>query len=306
MAFPVAAGAVEHSGVMIPELWSGLMIQKYYDETCLPKISNTDYEGEIKSQGDTVNIRTTPTITINDHVKGQKLDFEDPEPELVTLLIDKGKSWSFKASNIDKAQADYDFIADWDQDAGEQMQITIETDVFADVYADAHAGNKGATAGVKSGSIDLGYTTAPEAVTKDNITDYIVDLDTVLNEQNLPKSDRWIVLPHWVCGLIFKSELQEADRTGDDTSILRSGQVGTIRGFTVYSSNLLSTVVDTVVCTNCIFGHKSAITFATQMVENKGPMERPDYFGEFYRGLQIYGYKVIKPEALGHFYIKKG
>ena len=39
----------------------------------------------------TVNIRTTPTITIRDYQKGGSLQVERPESPNVTLLIDKAK-----------------------------------------------------------------------------------------------------------------------------------------------------------------------------------------------------------------------
>lgn len=45
MAYPAVAGQPTYSGVFIPEIWSTKMIEKYYDNTVLSKISNTDYEG---------------------------------------------------------------------------------------------------------------------------------------------------------------------------------------------------------------------------------------------------------------------
>lgn len=55
-----------------------------------------------------------------------------------------------------------------------------------------------------------------------------------------------------------------------------------------------------------VFGHSSALTFASQLVKNEGPMRSEFTFGDKYRGLQVYGYKVVKPEAMGHFYGMKG
>ena len=37
--------------VLSPEIWSGKLIEKFYAATVLSAISNTDYEGEIKSYG---------------------------------------------------------------------------------------------------------------------------------------------------------------------------------------------------------------------------------------------------------------
>jgi hypothetical protein len=67
-------------------------------------------------------------------------------------------------------------------------------------------------------------------------------------------------------------------------------------------SNLLEVVVDGLAnVTNCLFGHKSAITFASQYVKSES-LPSPTTFGTLYRGLKVYGYKVVKPEALGVFY----
>src|SRR5580765_5803375 len=62
----------------IPEIWSGKLIEKFYAATVLAAISNTDYEGEIKSYGDRVKIRTKPTITIQNYVADQLLALERP------------------------------------------------------------------------------------------------------------------------------------------------------------------------------------------------------------------------------------
>lgn len=306
MAYPAAAGHPQQSGIMIPEVWSGKILAKFYDSTVFGSIANTDYEGEIKGQGDTVHIRTTPSITIRDHVKGQKLNYETPQPELVDLLIDKGKYWAFISDDIDKHQSDYQYIEDWTRDSSEQLKINIDTGILADVYADAHASNKGATAGVKSGSFNMGATGTPVQLTKANIVDSIVDMGSVLDEQNVPENGRYLVLPPWACNLIKKSDLKDASLSGDGTSMLRNGRYGMIDRFELYSSNLLSTVVDGAnTVTNMIFGQKTALTFASQLLENEGPMRSPDFFGDLYRGLQVYGYKVIKPEAFGHFYAYK-
>ena len=44
-------------------------------------------------------------------------------------------------------------------------------------------------------------------------------------------------------------------------------------------------------------GHKTAITFASQIAKVES-LQNPNDFGTLVRGLNVYGYKVIKPEAL--------
>lgn len=305
MAYPVQAPYPDLSGIVSPTIWSGKLLVKFYAASVIPAIANTDYEGDIKDQGDQVVIRTTPDIVINDYLQGQQLDTEMPAPTKVDLLIDKGKYWNFLGEDVEQAQADYDFVNDWTQDAAEQVKIVVDTEILADIPADVHADNTGATAGAISGNIDLGATAAPLSITKDNILDVIVDCGTVLDEQNVPESDRWIVLPAWACGMIKKSDLKDASLAGDGTSILRNGRIGMIDRFEVFRSNLLNTVVDTVNVTNCLFGHKSALTFAGQFTKSES-LRSENYFGTLHRGLKVYGYEVVKPEGLGLLYATAG
>src|SRR5215470_13827333 len=78
-----------YSGTFIPEIWSGKLIEKFYASTVLAAISNTDYEGEIKNQGDKVHIRTKPTITIRDYAVGGDLTLDRPASNIVDLNIDQ-------------------------------------------------------------------------------------------------------------------------------------------------------------------------------------------------------------------------
>jgi hypothetical protein len=52
MAYSVVAGHPDYTRAgaskFIPEIWSGKLLKKFYDYTVLSKITNTDYEGEIK------------------------------------------------------------------------------------------------------------------------------------------------------------------------------------------------------------------------------------------------------------------
>ena len=302
MAYPVQAPYPNLSGIVSPTIWSGKLLVKFYDASVVPAISNTDYEGDIKAQGDQVEIRTTPDITVSDYLQGQTLDVEFPTPSKVSLLIDHGKYWNFLGEDVEKAQADYDFVNDWTQDASEQVKIVVDTEILADIPSDVAAANTGATAGAISANINLGVAGTWLQVTKANILDVIVDTGTVLDEQNSPESDRWMVLPAWMCGMIKKSDLQDASLAGDGTSILRNGRIGMIDRFEIFRSNLLDVTVDgTTNVTNCLFGHKSALTFAGQFT-NSESLRSESYFGTLHRGLKVYGYEVIKPDVMGLLY----
>lgn len=290
----------------IPEVWSAKLVEKFYEATVLAAISNTDYEGEISAHGDKVLIRTVPDITIYDYEKGKDLTYDTPESTSSELLIDKGKYFNFTADDVDKYQSDLALLDEWSTDASEQMKIAIDRDVLGSIYADAATENQGATAGKISGDIDLGAAGAPVSLTKDNIIDYIVDLGTVLDEQEVPEEGRFLLLPSWTNGMVKKSDLKDASLAGDDTSIARNGRLGMIDRFTVYRSNLMATSTEGANTAHHIMaGHKSGLTFASQMTEME-TLRNPKRFGDLVRGLNVFGYEVIKPESLAHLYAIKG
>jgi hypothetical protein len=300
MSYPVSPGRPNYSGNFIPEIWSGKLIENFYDATVLAAISNTDYEGEIRQFGDTVNIRTTPEITIRDYVKGQALTVENPDKPKIQLVIDKGEYFACVEDDVDKVQSDINLMDTWSKDASERMKIKIDQRVLTDILPGIATTNKGATAGEQSASFNLGTTGAPLTVTKDgaggstSVIDLIVDMGTVLDEANAPEADRFLVIPAKMAGLIKKSELKDASLTGDGVSVVRNGRLGMIDRFTVYvSHNLLVSSGKY----NLIAGHKMGFTFASQMT-NMETIRSESTFGNIIRGLQVYGYQVIKPEAL--------
>lgn len=184
------------------------------------------------------------------------------------------------------------------------MKQTVDSQVLADIYDDVAAANAGATAGAISASFNLGAATAPVQLTKANILDYIIDCGTVLDEQNCPETGRYLILPAWACGMIKKSDLKDASLTGDGKSIMRNGRLGIIDRFELFSSNNLYSETDTVLCYHSIFGHKMALTFASQFVKTE-TLRAESTFGDIVRGLKVYGYKVLYPEMIGHLYIRK-
>lgn len=300
MSYPNAPGKLNiGSATMryIPTIYSGKLLKKYYDATVLAAITNTDYEGEIRQFGDTVVIRSTPDMVIRDYSKGQTLVNDQPDATSQELLIDQGKYWSFVTDDLDEKQTDIkSFVDNWTTDAAEQLKITVDTAVLANIPTGAHASNSGLTAGAVSGDIDLGVAGTPVSLDKTNILDKFVDCGVALDELNVPESGRFIVAPPKMLGLLKKSDLRDASIMGDPSSALRRGVVGSIDRFTVYSSNLLAKSGAEY---SVIFGHKDATTFATQLVKNK-VQDNPNGFGMLHRGLQVYGYKVVKSDALGH------
>lgn len=305
MPFPVAAGGAAYTGNFIPEIWAAKLIENFYDATVLAAISNTDYEGEIKSFGDKVQIRTTPELTIRPYQKGMTLTVERPDKAKLTLEIDQGEYFAAIEDDVDKVQSDINLMDAWSKDASERMKIRIDSNVLTNMLTDVASINKGATAGRISQNINLGVSGTPLQITKTNVLDAIIDTGTVLDEANCPESGRFMVIPAWMAGMIKKSDLKDASLTGDGTSVMRNGRLGMIDRFTLYTSHNISAVTDgSNRAFSAVAGTKMGLTFASQMTEMES-IRAESTFGNIVRGLQVYGFKVVKPEALATLYIRQ-
>lgn len=221
------------------------------------------------------------------------------------MLIDKGFSWSAIIDDVIEKQQDIDQMNDWADDAAEQLKIKLDTRVLASIVPDIAAANKGATAGRISGNLNLGATGSPVAISASNILGTILNMGQVLDEQNVPESGRFLLLPFWATNLIKQSDLKAAYLTGDSTSPLRNGRVGMLDRFTLFNSNLLPRYTDgSDTTTHFIAGTKAGLTFATQLTKTES-LRAESTFGEIMRGLMVYGHKVVKGEALTAAYVKK-
>ena len=308
MAYPVTAGygnIASNTMRYVPTIYfTGKLLEKFYDATVISEIANTDFEGTVRKQGDTVLVRTRPNISVSKYVKGQRPKRETPESAAVSILVDKGAYWSFVVDSVDAAQTDLkQFTGEWTDEASEQMKIYVDTNVLGTVYADVDTANQGAAAGFRTGKYNLGTSGAPVAINKTNILEVLTDTRTVLGERSIPDKDRWIVVPPAMTNLIMKSDLKSASVSGDGISMMRNGRIGIIAGYTVYESNLLTQVTDSSGATsfNVLFGHRKSLTFATQLIESK-VKDNPDGFGMLYEGLQVFGYQMTIPTAAGNLY----
>ncbi len=293
----------------IPEIWSAKLVEKFYASTVLAAISNTDYEGEIQNMGDRVKIRTKPTITIRDYLADGLLGLDRPSGGSVELYIGIGKYFSLILDDVMEVQSDLNILSMWSDDAAQQLKIVVDRDVLGGIVGQAHAKNKGATAGVISGNLNLGVKGTPMALklnpvvgTDLGIIDALMRLGQALDEQNIPEQGRWVVMSAAAGRYLKQSELRQAYLSGDPVSMLRNGRLGQVDRFTIYISNLLpSSATD---ATNFasgeqpIFaGHAHALTFASQ-ISKVETLRSELTFGQILRGLQVYGYQVVDGTAL--------
>lgn len=313
-----------YSGTFIPTLWSAKLNAKFYTATVFAEIANTNWEGEIKGMGDKVIINNIPDLTISTYSPGQGLNYQSPTPSTIELQIDKGKYFAFHVNDLLAMQSQPKLLDMFSNDASMQMKIQIDSNVLYNTFSSAHASNTGATAGAKSGSYNLGTEGSPYqlASSTTSAVDLVTRLSAVLDEQNVPETDRALLISPADRQALMNSNLQQAYLTGDSQSILRNGKIGMLDRFMVYVSNNMpwisasgtqwhpgagdsteSTLITATTNANrrrlIVACHKTAITFASQMTKME-TVRNPNDFGDFVRGMNVYGFKVAKPESLAY------
>ena len=129
-----------------------------------------------------------------------------------------------------------------------------------------------------------------------------------MDQANVETENRWLVVdPVFVEMLMDEdSKLINADFGGGEE--IRNGRLpGTIRGFRVYQSNNLpyeGTGPDATAAAGSetnfgivLAGHNSAAATAEQIAKTE-KFRSPDHFADVVRGMQMYGRKILRPEAM--------
>lgn len=271
------------AGGFTPEKWS-LRLNKVFWASCnLMSIANSDWEGEIRSNGSVVKIRQSPLISTYDYSANGIIEYQDITDDYIDLIINKSKGWAITRDDIDEIQNDIDAFKEVNTNAALQSKIDVEKQVYSTVYADA------------------GNVMASTALTKVNVIDWIIEQGVLLDEANVPDDGkRWILVPPRIAGLIAASDLKNASITNDSKSVIRTSfsndKLGTVYGLNIFASNNLTKTGATY---QCMSGHPHAITFANQFNKTETGLRETSH-GKFMRGLNLYGYKVVKPKALIH------
>ena len=299
--FPVAAGQISYHGTGIPTIWSPTILEKLWARLILSEVTNGEYEGQIKNFGDNLVIREEENVTTSEFVDGQAIEYENVDVPAQVLTINRGRVWAFRQNRVSAQQMDKDMTPTWTSNASRRVQEAVERIFFAAVPAQCSAYTSGITAGAE-GNIVLGTSGSPVGLSKLNIVDKIAQLRTCLSEQNVQQEGTFLILPPSGIERLVTSELKNTYVTGDPETMLRKGWRGKLCGFDIYESNLLSHAPDgQVEAYNCLFGWKKATAFAGTITEND-VMDDPSYFAKLYRGLFVYGFKVVQTNAIGNLY----
>ncbi|MGR6761272.1 phage major capsid protein [Paenibacillus sp. T2-29] len=267
--------SVQH---FIPTIWSARLNESLKKNLVYGNVVNTDYEGEIQGQGSTVKINSIGAVTIGNYDKAAGIgNPQELDATQKTLVIDQAKYFNFQVDDVDAAQANVNLLDGGIVEASYGLANVVDQ-YLAGFYTEVKAENI------------IGNDTTPITPTKDTAYDLLIDLGVLLDENNVPETERFVVVPAWYYGLLLKDA-----RFTKDPNIIRTGYVGDIDGMTVYKSNNVPNTGGAKY--KIIAGHKSAISFAGQ-VDSVEAFRPEKQFSDAVKGLQVFGAKCIKPEAL--------
>jgi len=255
----------------IPQVWSALLNENLRKNLVFGALCNRNYEGDIAQFGDTVHINNLADITVRPYTPNA--DIEEPEQlsgEDTTLAIDHGVYYNFYINDVDKAQANADLMTAAMRGAAQKIAEDTEAYIIQKILEGA--GTK------TSGAIPTG-----------GVYELIVMLKMALDEKNVPRSGRALVVPPAVEAELLLDQRFVTGNGAMSDARLADGAVARAAGFDIYISNDLT---DKLIALT-----PEGVTFANQITHIEA-YRREKGFDDGVKGLSLCGAKVIIPDCV--------
>mgnify|MGYP003639903994 FL=1 len=111
MAFPAVPGYGNlPNGNFSSVIYSKKVQLAFRKKAICTDITNSDYFGEIASQGDTVKIIKEPEISVSSYERGTQIQAQNLDDEDFSLTIDKANYFAFKIDDIEEAHSHVNFM----------------------------------------------------------------------------------------------------------------------------------------------------------------------------------------------------
>lgn len=270
----------------IPTIWAAELLENLNDSHVYVALLNRDYEGDIKNQGDTVKINSIGRVAVGSYTKNvTTISPETLDDSQQILAITQSDYFAFEIDDIDAVQQKPKLMRAAMKEAAWAMADTADAWVASLLEA-----------GVSVAAPDntLTAVTVGTGAADDDAYETLVDLGVRLDESNVPKSGRWVVVPPWYHGLLLKDPRFVSFGTPQNIGRLTNGQIGEAAGFTIAISNNVPVSGSAY---TVISGFSGAATFAEQI--NNPEAFRPEAaFSDAMKGLHLYGAKVTRPYGL--------
>ena len=263
----------------IPEVWAAGVTQSFIaNQVVIPTLDNA-FTGDVTA-GNKVHIINATTPTIADYSSTRTITAEALADTEVQLDIDQEKAFSVNVDDVDRVQASSEF-APWVDSAGRALAEDAEEYLLQTIML------VGAT---NSNPDDVVVNSAETALAG------VRKMRTDMGKAKVPASGRYLVVsPDYADYLI--QGLDDVSVAGQDSE-LRNGVIGRLYGFTVLESPLVANGSNTL---GAMAYHESMVAFVNQ-IQSLESLRNPTKFADIVRGLNVYGAKVLKSDAVYRYF----
>lgn len=275
------------AGLFRPEIWSKELLRNLDNTGVMLECVNRDYEGEIKAQGDTVHIQKAGDIAINTYSDSTPLTYQTLDGETDTLVVNQAKAWSFVVPDIDKVQANITLADKYMRRAKVAIANTKDAHLLSVGLAGVATANQVGAVTITAANIYATLIGMFEKLARANA----IDAAGKAEDGKRP----FLVLPPEVISIIkLAPEASHATTLGDDT--VRKGAIMQFAGFDIKQSTVMQKASSGNTF-SVLGGTAEGITYADQIIKTE-TLKDINNFGDYVRGLYVYGSKVVQPDCL--------
>ena len=212
------------AAVFIPEIWANRALGQLRSMTCMASLAIRDYEDEIATKGDTVNVQKRGTLVTNDKVANTAVTLQNPTATNIPVILTDHKEVSFLVEDVAEAQANQSVLDGYVDDAAIVLGESIDLNLLGQ-YANVAAGRV------------INITTS---ITHQNI----LDARTIVKvEGKCGIRPRYLVIKD-LAELLAIDQFVNADYVSEGS--IQEGAIGKLEGFQVFENdNVISTVSPT-------------------------------------------------------------
>ena len=282
----------------IPVIWesallSSLKKSQVYLNLCNNNVKVTD--------GKSVKIISVDDVTVGSYTGCSDVTFQTPQDSEQTFIMDQDKYFALNIDNIDAFQmVDYNAMrAELMKNSAYAISDSIDQFIAAK-YADAgiKEGTGNSALGTEASPLDISADGNGSTV-KSSI--WLSRLARRMDDNNVPGDNRQLVVPPWLMQKFVLEKLTAINDTMNEETYAR-GRVARIMGFDIMVSN---NVNNNDTNYRCMADVPAAIAFHKQ-IEKIDVGSKEKQFGDYMKGLVVYGAKVIRADALASSVLTEG
>lgn len=305
-----AAGYHQFRDTLQTPQFSSRMIGRTYRDSVVSKVTTGDFLDGLKKCGSSVGFKVDTKVKVFDYQENQTLDQQTPETCWRWVHINKAKYFNIKIDRVSEST-----ICDWDlmaqnfcENAGKSLKESLDPQILIEMAVASAKTNRGNNAGPE-GNFDFGSYSSPLVISPKDFVQKLVEAQIAMTDQ--PEGSYWedgkmvVILPNIAKSVVLHRDSGLSGASVECCTNNINGLADNIAGWDiVYSNNVpRAQLADGTYAYYVIFAHKDATGFVQQLEECE-IKDSEKSFGQYYRGLWVYGNDTLIPEGIAVMFAK--